>query len=140
MLEKNSKIPELPKMQVTVDEARQTMRKAILDSAWPLSANEKQKVWFPELARKLGITEGRLYDIFSGEIIPKWHEGETILNRARERKKMKARWEDLQAGMQIDALSAEQARIEHDVGDETLVDEAASGPTDEEDSPLPGIG
>lgn len=140
VLEKNSDTLEQDKMLVTADDAKLEMRRAILDCAWPASADSRQKIWMPELARKLGLPVGRLYNIFAGETVPKWHEGETILNRARERRKMQARWIDLQAGIQIDALNAEQARIEANVGDQALVDETKAGPADPQDSPLPGIG
>lgn len=78
-------------MSVTAEEAHSIMRAAITDRACPVSAGQPQKVWLRHVARAVGMNFNRLYDIYAGETVPRWHEGETILNKAEERRRLIAR-------------------------------------------------
>jgi hypothetical protein len=134
-----SEISERVKMSVTAEEARSIMREAITDCAWPVSPGQPQKVWLRRVARAVNISFNRLHDIYAGETIPRWHEGATILKRAEERRRLIARWKDLQAAMEIGELEVEQSRIERNVADNAGVHALATRSTDSPDQGLPGL-
>jgi len=99
---------------LTADDARRTMRDAIKDAAYPVMAGEPLKVWMARVARDVGIALGRLYDIYTGEAVPRWHEGQTIINRAQERREQIARFHDYQRRNRIAALETANERIKRD--------------------------
>lgn len=138
MSEKKSEISER-KVTVTADDARKVMREAIADCAFPVSAGEPLKIWLNRVARGVGLTFNRLYDIYVGETIPRWHEGATILSRAEEKRRLKARWNDMAATNELARLETEQNRLEQH-GDTALVGTKTSRQIASEDTPLPGFG
>lgn len=139
MLEKKSENSERA-VTVTADDARKVMREAIADCAFPVTAGEPLKVWLDRVARRVGLTFNRLYDIYAGETIPRWHEGATIISRAQEQRRLKARWHDMAATNEMARLEAEQNRLEQYVGDTALVGAKTASATASEDTPLPGFG
>jgi hypothetical protein len=115
VLEQRSEKPERQKMPVTVNDARQIMRSAISDCAWPADPGQPRKVWLGSVARAVGISFNRLYDIYIGETVPRWHEGATILAKAEEKRRQIARWRDGKAACEIEAIDAEISRMDRRV-------------------------
>lgn len=113
MSEISSEKPE-KQMPVTTEQAHRIMREAINDCAFPVRPGEKMKTWLVRVARSVGLTSNRLYDIYCGETVPRWHEGEAIRLRAAEQK---ARWGDMARRQSIAELNSDIKRT-RDHGDQ----------------------
>jgi hypothetical protein len=100
---------------ITADDARRTMRGFIRDCAQPITAGERDKVWLSRVADLVGITFNRLYDIYNGEAVPRWHEGETLRLRAEERRRMQDTWGDIKARAELAEVIARLERLEGNV-------------------------
>lgn len=113
MSESYSRNPESQERYVTItaDDARKIMRSAIQDAAFPVGAGEPMKAWMARVARAVGLTAARLYDIYIGETIPRWHEGARILAEAAERRRIKDLWHDIAARAEISALEVQYERL-----------------------------
>jgi len=98
------------------------MREAIQDAAFPVGAGEPLKVWLHRVARSVGLTFNRLYDIYCGETIPRWHEGEAIRRKAeqaRQRKEILAKWGDITARQELAELRTRLERLEGNATDKS---------------------
>lgn len=94
-------------MPVTVEEAHLKMREAIDECAFPLIPGEKMKTWMPRVARDVKIALNRLYDIYAGETVPRWHEGETIRRQAQIQRE---RWADMKRRQSLAELKSDIRR------------------------------
>ena len=106
------------KVTITADDTRRIMREAIQDAAFPVGAGEPLKVWLHRVARSVGLTFNRLYDIYCGETIPRWHEGEAIRRKAEEKKKILAKWGEITARQELAELRTRLERLEGNATDQ----------------------
>jgi len=113
LLEIKSEIPE-HSVTFTADDTRKIMREAVRDCALPAVPGETLKAAMYRAAKRVGIAAGRLYDIYNGEALPRWHEGETIRQRAEERRAIVERWGDLNRRRELAELRARLERLERD--------------------------
>ncbi len=113
-----------------ISERKVPLTEAIQDAAFPVGAGEPLKVWLHRVARSVGLTFNRLYDIYCGETIPRWHEGEAIRRKAEEKKKILAKWGDISATKQIAELQVRLERLEGNVAAQTERRAVAEGPVD----------